>query len=54
MAKNIYVHLIDHASKKEAERRRNLGRFLKPFHKKCERTGHIPFAFVGFLKKQAN
>ncbi len=39
-------------AKKEKVRRKNLKNFLRPWHSICEKRPHIPFAFVGFLKKQ--
>lgn len=38
--------------KREKIRRKKLKNFLKPWFRKCETQPHIPFAFVGFLKKQ--
>jgi hypothetical protein len=53
MAENIYLHLPRLTPrKKEQLRRRELRNFLQPRNKMCKGMPNIPYAFIGFLKKE--
>ena len=52
MTECLYLHVRPSPSKKEKIRRRGLRIFLRPWHKICKGRPNIPFAFVGFLKKE--